>query len=105
LKIFAKFFVEFKVSVSVTHNKAKFTYDVKMANKPQVMLIQQLQTLVRHPKSLEMLTSPKRKVQYCLTLTASVVWWLAYWPLVPEFAGSIPTDVKKSSACLPSEGK
>jgi hypothetical protein len=44
--------------------------------------------------------------------TASVVWWLACWPLVPEFAGSIPTeavgffsDVKKSSACLPSEGK
>jgi hypothetical protein len=38
---------------------------------------------------------------------ASVVWWLACWPLVPEFAGSIPTeaDVKKSSACLPSEGK
>jgi hypothetical protein len=32
--------------------------------------------------------------------TASVVWWLACWPLVPEFAGSIPT-----SACLPSEGK
>jgi hypothetical protein len=44
--------------------------------------------------------------------TASVVWWLACWPLVPQFAGSIPTeavgffsDVKKSSACLPSEGK
>jgi hypothetical protein len=25
-------------------------------------------------------------------LTASVVWWLACWPLVPEFAGSIPTE-------------
>jgi hypothetical protein len=24
--------------------------------------------------------------------TASVVWWLACWPLVPEFAGSIPTE-------------
>jgi hypothetical protein len=37
---------------------------------------------------------------------------LACWPLVPEFAGSNPTEVvgffrymKKSSACLPSEGK
>jgi hypothetical protein len=27
-----------------------------------------------------------------LTLTASVVWWLACWPLVPEFAGSIPAE-------------
>jgi hypothetical protein len=24
--------------------------------------------------------------------TASVVWWLACWPLVPEFAGWIPTE-------------
>jgi hypothetical protein len=47
-----------------------------------------------------------------LFLTASMVWWLACWPLVPEFAGSIQTEavgffsvVKKSSACLPSEGK
>jgi hypothetical protein len=24
--------------------------------------------------------------------TASVVWWLECWPLVPEFAGSIPTE-------------
>jgi hypothetical protein len=34
----------------------------------------------------------------CLTnayrgfLMASVVWWSACWPLVPEFAGSIPTE-------------
>jgi hypothetical protein len=47
-----------------------------------------------------------------LILTASVVWWLACWPLVPEFAGSNPAEVvgffryrKRSSACLPSEGK
>jgi hypothetical protein len=25
--------------------------------------------------------------------TASVVWWLACWPLVPEFAGSNPAGV------------
>jgi hypothetical protein len=25
-------------------------------------------------------------------VTASVVWWLACWSLVPEFAGSIPTE-------------
>jgi hypothetical protein len=50
--------------------------------------------------------------KYRYASTASVVLWLACWPLVPEFAGSIPTeavgffsDVKKSSACLPSEGK
>jgi hypothetical protein len=50
--------------------------------------------------------------QFMRHMTASVVWWLACWPLVPEFAGSIPTeavgffsDVKKSSACLPSEVK
>ena len=24
--------------------------------------------------------------------TASVVWWLAYWPLDPEFAGSNPAE-------------
>jgi hypothetical protein len=61
------------------------------------------------------LTAPVR----VLNVTASMdnpdgfgVLWLACWPLVPEFAGSIPTvavgffsDVKKSSACLPSEGK
>jgi hypothetical protein len=27
-----------------------------------------------------------------LAMTASVVWWLACWHLVPEFAGSIPTE-------------
>jgi len=44
--------------------------------------------------------------------TASVVQRLACWPLVPEFAGSNQAEVvgffghlKKSSACLPSEGK
>jgi hypothetical protein len=25
-------------------------------------------------------------------VTASVVWWLACWPLVPEFAGSNPAE-------------
>jgi hypothetical protein len=29
---------------------------------------------------------------YSYLRTASVVWWLACWPLVPEFAGSIPTE-------------
>ena len=27
-----------------------------------------------------------------LRKTASVVWWLAYWPLEPEFAGSNPAE-------------
>jgi hypothetical protein len=36
-------------------------------------------------------TLPELTVFYVL-LTASVVWWLACWPLVPEFAGSIPTE-------------
>jgi hypothetical protein len=33
-------------------------------------------------------------ITYSVTpnMTASVVWWLACWPLVPEFAGSIPTE-------------
>jgi hypothetical protein len=31
-------------------------------------------------------------LRYNHNLTASVVWWLACWPLVPEFAGSIPTE-------------
>jgi hypothetical protein len=26
-------------------------------------------------------------------LATSVVWWLACWPLVPEFAGSNPAEV------------
>ena len=45
------------------------------------------------------------------SVAASVVWWLACWPLVPKFAGSNPAEAigffgrKKSSACLPSEGK
>jgi hypothetical protein len=49
---------------------------------------------------------------YAAALTASVVWWLACWPLVPEFTGSNPAEVvgffrymEKSSACLPLEGK
>jgi hypothetical protein len=32
------------------------------------------------------------RIYYCTVSTASVVWWLACWPLVPEFAGSIPTE-------------
>jgi hypothetical protein len=42
---------------------------------------------------------------------ASVVWWLACWPLVRKFAGPNPAEAvgffgrQKSSACLPSEGK
>jgi hypothetical protein len=41
----------------------------------------------------------------------SVVYWLACWPLVPEFAASNPVKAfgffraEKSSACLPSEEK
>jgi hypothetical protein len=44
-------------------------------------------------------------------LTASVVYWFACWPLVPEFVGSNPAEAvgfflfTKSSACLPSERK
>jgi hypothetical protein len=51
------------------------------------------------------------KIQFRISdrATASVVWWLACWPLVPEFAGFKPVGffqyMKKSSACLPSEGK
>jgi hypothetical protein len=43
-------------------------------------------------KDLE--THPSRGVGIFLILamTASVVWWLACWPLVPEFAGSILTE-------------
>jgi hypothetical protein len=43
---------------------------------------------------------------------ASVAWWLAYWPLVSEFAGSNPTEAvgffpmwKNPSACLPFGGE
>jgi hypothetical protein len=44
-------------------------------------------------------------------MTASVVYWFACLPLAPEFAGSNPVEAvesflcKKSSACLPLEGK
>jgi hypothetical protein len=46
-----------------------------------------------------------------MTTAASVVQWLACWPLVPEFAGSNSAkavrflQAKTSSACLPSQGK
>jgi hypothetical protein len=46
-----------------------------------------------------------------VSLAASVVYWLACWPLLPEFMGSKPAKAvrffwkKNSSACLPLEGK
>jgi hypothetical protein len=44
----------------------------------------------------KMFVFPPRYYANCvfitLTATASVVWWLACWPLVPEFAGSYPTE-------------
>jgi hypothetical protein len=38
--------------------------------------------------SLKMTIKSRNKLELHIELTASVVWWLACWPLVPEFAGS-----------------
>jgi hypothetical protein len=34
-----------------------------------------------------------------IAVTASVVWWLACWPLVPEFAGSNPAEAVGFFSC------
>jgi hypothetical protein len=58
------------------------------------------------------LTKPRQKLyELSLNSAASVVYWLARRPLVPKIASSLPTEAvgffgrKKSSACIPSEGK
>jgi hypothetical protein len=39
-------------------------------------------------------SSQQRYVRFFhMSKAASVVWWLACWPLVPEFAGSNPAEV------------
>jgi hypothetical protein len=59
-----------------------------------------VQILVAPPDEIQTL---RFNSQVLCNTAASVVYWLACWPLVPKIVGSLPA--KKSSACLPSEGK
>jgi hypothetical protein len=42
------------------------------------------------------------QIVVCIVTTASVVYWLECWPLVPEFAGSNP--IEAVGFYFPSEG-
>jgi hypothetical protein len=98
-------------------SKFDYLFDSRLLNNGSCHLVEESATSRTLTNNCSACSTLSRRtaticMAYCCdTEATSVVRWLACWPLVHKIAGSNPAEAvwffgwKKSSECLPSEGK